>query len=169
VPNIQLINYSLNIFIEENKDKLIDIFNIVKDPNTCCVHIRNGDLPTETDFINNIIQFSYKFEKIILLSGIHSDTYFRDENGKINNFINTINSILNKRDNIFIYLDSPDVHLSVMMNASNLLIHKGGFSCLGSIVSTGNLYITKYFETFANHNIWKSLVNKNYTLVELNN
>jgi UDP-N-acetylenolpyruvoylglucosamine reductase len=77
----------------------------------------------------------------------------------MSNFKNTFNSILEKNDNIFIYLDQQDVHIMIMANASNLLLHKGGFSAIGSIVSTGQLFITHLF-THNFHPIWKKLVNK---------
>ena len=73
-----------------------------------------------------------------------------------------MNNILAQRDNIYIYLSSPDVHLSIMSEATNLLLHKGGFSCLGSIVCNGNLFITNYF-IVAKCNNWISKVNKKYT------
>jgi hypothetical protein len=74
----------------------------------------------------------------------------------------TMNNILAKRDNVYIYLNSPDIHLSIMSEATNLLVHKGGFSCLGSIVCGGNLFITNYF-IYAKRTNWISKVNKKYT------
>jgi hypothetical protein len=166
VPNINLIVNSTQSFIEKNTDTYKHIFDIVKDPENCCVHIRNGDCRTEDDYINLVINLSHKFKKIIILSGVHLDTYFSDNENKIKNFKNTINSILEKNENIFILLESVDIHLSIMAKASNLLLHKGGFSCLGSIVSSGNLFITKYFG-YNNCNIWKNMVNKEYTILNI--
>lgn len=53
-----------------------------------------------------------------------------------------------------------------MSIASNLLVHKGGFSCLGSIVCNGNLFITPYF-TVAKCENYISKVNKKYTMLSL--
>ena len=75
-----------------------------------------------------------------------------------------MNNILAKRNNIYIYLNSSDIHLSIMSEASNLLVHKGGFSCLGSIVCKGNLLITKYF-LFEKCENWKNKVNKKYIYI----
>lgn len=166
VPNISLIIDSVKIFIEKNIHKYSYIFDIVKDPEVCCVHLRNGDQHSEESYINLIVNLSYKFKKIIILSGVHLDTAYKNNEDKVTNIINTINLILTKNNNIFAFLDSPDVHLSIMLQASNLLIHKGGFSCLGSIVSTGNLFITKYFN-FNEHAIWENMVNKKYTILDL--
>lgn len=68
------------------------------------------------------------------------------------------------RENIYIHLNTPDMHLAIMSMASNLLVHKGGFSCLGSIVCNGNLFITKNFH-HANCNNWMNKVNKKYSLL----
>jgi hypothetical protein len=74
-----------------------------------------------------------------------------------------MNIILSQGSNIYIYLNNADVHLSLMSKASNLLLHRGGYSALGSIVSTGNLFITKQFYHAFQKN-WIDKVNKPYTL-----
>jgi len=164
VPDVNLINKSVTNFIENNEDNYKNIFDIVKDNSICCVHVRCGDKSTEIEYINKIVKLSTKFKTIILLSGIHLDEHFKKNSDKINNCFNTLNSILNKNNNIYVYLNTPDVHLSIMKNASNLLLHKGGFSTLGSIVSTGKLFVTNKFDT-KNYSLWKKLVNKPYTLI----
>lgn len=164
VPNIKRVINSVNYFKCKNEADLEDISIIVKEPDVCCVHIRSGDLDTEQDYINIIIKLSHLFNKIIILSGIHLDAYFRSENDKKNTFFNTINNILQMRENIYIHLNTPDMHLAIMSMASNLLVHKGGFSCLGSIVCNGNLFITKNFH-HANCNNWMNKVNKKYSLL----
>jgi hypothetical protein len=165
VPNINLIVESVGYYNEKNKHKYEGILNIVKDKDTLCVHVRSGDLMTEMEFMNKIEQLSYKFKRIILLSGIHGDKQFATEHSKKTRFLLTINHILNKNKNdSYIYLNEPDVHLMIMMNASNLLVHKGGFSCLGSIISTGRLFVTNIFYHLYKDN-WKKHVNKSYIMI----
>jgi hypothetical protein len=164
IPNINRIIKSVELFKNKNKNILIDILQIVKDPNCCCVHIRSGDLLVELEFIECILKLSDMFNKIILLSGVHLDELYRSEIDKKFIFVNTINHIMSQRDNIYVYLNNPDIHLSIMSEASNLLIHKGGFSCLGSIVCNGNLFITPYF-THAKESNWINKVNKKYILL----
>jgi hypothetical protein len=165
VPNIPRIINSVNEFTEKYKQHYINIYNFVKNPKCMCVHVRSGDKDVLTDhFINVIYDFSQKFDYIILLSGVHSATYAKSHDEKVNNFFIDINKILNLNSNIYIYLDIPDVHLSIMMNASNLLLHCGGFSAVASIISTGNLYITKKFNHAFSEN-WIKKVNKKYILV----
>ena len=76
-----------------------------------------------------------------------------------------MNKILSLNDNIYINLDKADKHVRIMMDASNLLIDKGGFSCIGSLVSTGNLFATKQFNQYIKHPTWQSY-NKKYTLID---
>ena len=160
VPNINLIVESVAYYNEMNKHKYEDILKIVKDKHTLCVHVRSGDLMTELEFINKIQQLSYRFKKIIILSGVHGDQQYSNNHDKKLRFLSTINYILNKNINdTSVYLNEPDVHLMIMMNASNLLIHKGGFSCLGTIISTGQLYVTNVFYHLYKEN-WKKYVNK---------
>ena len=162
IPDVKLINESVINFTERNRYMYEDILSVVRNTSTCCIHVRNGDCETEQYYINIIIELSDIFDTIILLSGVHSDEGFKKHDDKINNFVNTINSILNQKTNIYIYLNCADIHLSIMMNAANLLLHKGGYSCLGSIVSTGILFITDIFQV-VNYKLWKQLVNKPYT------
>jgi hypothetical protein len=62
-----------------------------------------------------------------------------------------MNKILERNENIYLHMDSPDNHLAIMRKASNLLLHKGGFSMLGYIVATGNVFITAFLESIVNH------------------
>jgi hypothetical protein len=165
VPNINLIVESVAYYNEMNKHNYEEILNIVKDKHTLCVHVRSGDLMTELEFINKIQQLSYRFKKIIILSGVHGDQHFSSNHDKKMRFLSTINYILNKNINdTCVYLNEPDVHLMIMMNASNLLVHKGGFSCLGTIISTGQLYVTNVFYHLYKEN-WKKYVNKPCILI----
>ena len=164
VPNVNLIIKSCEQFKSKNQEILEDISVIVKQKDVCCVHIRNGDVGTEVNFIDIVIKLSRKFNKIIILSGVHLDCYFASQEHKKINFMNTINNILNQNDNMYIYLAPPDIHLSIMSIASNLLLHKGGFSCVGSIVCSGNLFVTEYFG-YVNASNWNSRVNKKYTVL----
>ena len=165
IPNIDKIKKSVEEFTNKNQHTYSDILQVIQLPTTLCIHIRNADVETEESYINCIDKIAKKYKDIILLTGIHNDESYRNNNNKIINVIKIINLILQKNNNINIYLNTADIHLSLMMYASNLLIHKGGFSCLGSIVSTGNLFITKLF-TYVNQINWQTQVNKKYTLIE---
>ena len=165
VPNIPRIIRSVNEFTDKYKNNYIDIHNFVKNPKCMCIHIRSGDTDFLNEkFINVIYECSTKFDYIILLSGVHSATSAKPHNESIDKFYTDINKILSLNTNIYIHLDIADIHLSLMSNASNLLLHCGGFSAIGSIISTGNLFITKRF-THAFRENWIKHVNKPYILL----
>ena len=54
-----------------------------------------------------------------------------------------------------------------MSRAKNLLLHKGGFSCIGYIVSTGTLFITAHLSSNINHINFKNNIQKHHYLLEL--
>ena len=164
IPNIPLIIKSVDQFTNENKHMYADMLALIQTPTTLVVHVRNGDLDTEEEYITHIIEMATRYKYVILITGIHLDEFFKKNDMKIANTVNTINSILAQRGNIYVYLNTADVHLSLMRNAKNLLLHKGGFSCLGSIVASGNLFITDLF-THVNHSNWQSQVNKKYIVI----
>jgi hypothetical protein len=167
VPNIPRIIDSVNKFTNKNKNNYENLFLFVQKPDCLCVHIRSGDLTVEDEFVKKIRELSYEFKYIILFSGVHSDESYKENEFKINNFYNSINNILKQNTNIYFFMNRQDVHLSLMSVASNLLIHKGGFAALASIISTGNLFITRIF-IHAFKDTWIQTLNKRYTLLEFN-
>ena len=105
VPYVPRIIDSLKEYMKKNNDFLEnnEVFKMVQDPNCLCVHIRSGDLNVEEDYVNIIEKMSYKFEKIILLGGIHLDEYFKPHHMKTIDFMSQVNSILNKIKTTFHY------------------------------------------------------------------
>ena len=169
VPYIPRVIDSVEKYIEKNRSVLEsnDVFQMIQNPNCLCIHIRSGDLNVEEEFVNIIEQMSHNYEKVILLGGIHLDEYFKPHYMKTIDLVNQMNYITSKNSNIFVSLEKPDVHLSMMHKAANLMVHKGGFSCLGSILSTGKLFVTPHFE-FANHPNWiENVEQKRYFLVRV--
>jgi len=159
VPNISRIENSVKKYFELNKDNFKDILDIVIDKNNLCIHLRSGDKICNDDFKKIIIEQYKKFQKIIILCGIHLDETYNNNNEKVNNLLNDLNSILSANKNIYVYLDKPDIHICLMYMASNLLVHQGGFSAIGSIVCTGNVFYTNSF-TYVNKIFYKKKVNK---------
>lgn len=150
VPNIQRIINATEKYIQENK-KLNEIFQKVRESTCICVHVRCGDLLVEEEYIDKIAEFSQKYETVIILSGINMDEHYLDDHLKKCNFVYFMNRILERNENIFLYMDSPDNHLAIMRKSANLLLHKGGFSMLGYIVATGKVFITELLDSIVNH------------------
>ena len=166
VPYIPNILYAVDKFIEQNKYELNDIIPEIEKNSCLCVHVRCGDLLVEDDFIKLIYKMSLKYEKVIILAGIHMDEHFANNDTKKHIFLTYINNILNQNDNIFINLNTPDIHLSIMRLCKNLLLHKGTYTTLGYIISKGNLFITKYFNTNNKENFKKNVV-LNHTFIDI--
>jgi len=166
VPSINRLKNSINIFLKNNSDKIKTIYDIIIKDTTLCVHLRTGDYGLVSDFFINIIyQESLKYENVILLTGIHADTSFNKLDKSKANCIISINKILSKNKNIYVYLDNPDIHLSLFSISKNILLHKGGFSILASLVSIGNIYVTEEFNALHNKN-WLKEINNNLMILK---
>jgi len=164
IPHIPRIIDSVQQYVNKTNNKYTDIYDIVRKDTTLCVHIRSGDLDVTMDYKNVIKKMSKCFDTVIILGGVHFDQVFRNRENKIRAFVHQSNLILQQNHNIYSFLDKPDVHIAVMSQSSNLLLHYGGFSAIGAIVCSGKLYATKLFH-HVNCKGWKEKVNKPYILV----
>jgi hypothetical protein len=166
IPNIEKIKLSVDQYIQRNKFN--EILSLCEDNNTLFVHLRSGDKGViEECYINNIIHLSYKYEKIIILTGIHQNSdrshHFPSVTESINNTKESLSKLYSKCDKIIIDLNEPDVHLVIMRRCKNLLLHKGGYSMLGGILFSGeNLYLTDLFNPIEKKNIEYFSYVKNY-------
>ena len=165
IPNIPRIKESVDTFVESSRNKYNDIYDLAKNDKTLCVHIRSGDLDVTMDYIEVIKEMSKKYETVIILGGVHFDQVFRSRENKIRAFIHQSNLILQQNHNIYAFLDKPDVHIAIMSQAANLLVHYGGFSAIGAIVCDGNVFSTHRFH-HANCKPWQEKVKKKCILIE---
>lgn len=165
IPNMAKIEEAVDLYIKNND--LSNIINIVNNDETLCVHLRSGDKGiVEDHYIDKINILADKYNKIIILSGIHSDQNYQSIEQSKKNLIQSLQKINNTK--IKIHIDKPDNHLVMMHKSKNLLVHKGGFSILGSIIFNGNnLYYTELFEPRDNNEIVNHINNKkiNYILI----
>jgi hypothetical protein len=167
IPFIPRVIGATKMYINNNKcDVFKEVCELVQDIDNICVHVRSGDKFVEPEFIDLIAKISKKYKNVYLLSGVHKDEFFEKNDVKINNFLNSINNILVQNGNIHIILGEPDEHLGIMYSAKNLLLHKGGFSVLGSIVNQGNLFLTPLLTTIECVK-WKNMVNRSYVIFNL--
>jgi hypothetical protein len=164
VPNIPRLVNSVQQYMKENQHHLHHVLNLARDDDCLCVHVRSGDLEVSSKYVRVIKDLSKRFRTVIILGGVHLDQHFRSHQEKIQNFKREMNQILAQGDNLYFYPDVPDVHLCLMRVAKHLLVHHGGFSALGAIVSTGQLYVTSEFNHVMCHN-WVNIINKKYQLV----
>lgn len=165
VPNVNGIKKSIEKFMIKNMDIFEKIKYSLHSPDTLCVHLRCGDRDVESSYISKIESMSKKFKKVYILSGLHLDENFCNNDMKKNNFMKCMKHILSLNNNISLIIGSPDEHLCCMYLSSNLLLHKGGFSVLGTIASCGNIYVTSSLDHNIGHVNWKNAVNKKYIMV----
>ena len=160
IPNVEKIRLSVDNYIENNQTNNI-LNNLIlscNDDNTLVVHLRSGDFGIVEDFyIDSIVNLSAKYEKIIILCGIHQikerhPTHL-SVTESINNMKISLSKLYLKVPNITIDLNEPDIHLCAMRRCKNLLLHKGGFSILGGLLFNGNnLFITTLFTPLSSNN-----------------
>jgi hypothetical protein len=135
LPDIHSLQKATDTFYENNKSKIDKFFNEINNEKTLFVHIRSGDKGHIPDiFINNIKQLESKYEKVVILYGIH--------NSDADNAINTIIKDFEKFDNTnnkYIFNNSePDIHLCFFRKCKNLFVSRGGFSALGCLLFEGD-------------------------------
>jgi hypothetical protein len=171
IPNLNRLSNVIDNYINDTKIYNLDIIKIIKDSNTLTVHLRSGDRGIiSNSYIKKIDDLFKKFDKVILLSGVNRSRYIEDENSEHNvtckkNLLESYNKILKLNNNIFVYLDIPDIHISIMKLSSNLLLHKGGFSVIGSFINNNNIFVTNELSAI-NDNKWKNeVINKNITFL----
>ena len=159
-PNVEKIKLSVDTYIENNKTNSIleQLLLSCNDTNTLFVHLRSGDKGVvEDQYINAIINLASKYNKIVILAGIHQNAershHFPNVTESINNMKISLSKLYLKCPNIIIDLNEPDIHLSVMRRCKNLLLHKGGYSLLGGLLFNGNnLFITNIFNPIQTNN-----------------
>jgi hypothetical protein len=159
-PNVEKIKLSVDTYIENNKKNSIleQLLLSCNDTNTLFVHLRSGDKGiVEDQYINTIINLTSKYNKIVILAGIHQNAershHFPNVTESIDNLKISLSKIYLKNSNIILDLNEPDLHLSIMRKCKNLLLHKGGFSMLGGIIFSGNnLYVTDLFYPIQHNN-----------------
>lgn len=173
IPNVEKIRLSVDNYIENNKTNNI-LNNLIlscNDDNTLVVHLRSGDCGIVEDYyIDSIINLSAKYEKIIILCGIHQNgeisKYYPNVTESKNNMKISLSNLYLKHPNIIIDLNEPDIHLSAMRRCKNLLLHKAGYSALGGLLFNGNiLYITNLFAPIQSNNKEYFTYVKKYTLI----
>jgi len=167
IPSIPRLKYATNLFLKNNMDDIKEIYQVVTDDTTLCVHLRTGDYGLVSEFFMNIIyHLSLKYKKVILFTGVHADQSWSKLEISKNNCITSVNTILSKNTNIFVYLDNPDVHLSLFSVAKNLLLHRNGFSILASLICGGNIFVTDEFSAVSQQNWLNAIDTKKIVLLK---
>ena len=145
VPYLYRVVGAVNKYIAHSP-LLPELIRVVNDETVLCVHIRCGDKEVEPSFLDLVVELAKDYRFVYIFSGLHLDERFASNTVKIAKFVHTMNYVLEKTTNVSVILAEPDVHLSLMSKATHLLLHKGGFSAIGSLVCEGTVYTTKFME-----------------------
>ena len=151
IPNEERIRESTDEYIKQNGENFQHLIDIVSNEKTLTAHIRSGDsgvLPNS--IIEKIREISLDYDKVFILSGVHSDKNWfnniEEPKTTLNQSLDIVKIVLGEKA-IFDF-SNADVHLCLMRKASNLFLHKGGYSMLGGILFQGkNLYISDMLES----------------------
>ena len=127
-----------------------EIRDLVSSPSTLVVHMRAGDLwqyVSRDDFINSICAKGVEFENVLLCTGVHADAQHRPVDDSRRETLRLVKTVLDRLPNALAFCGSADDTLALASCASNILVHRGGFSCLMSLVSSSasNVLYTKSF------------------------
>ena len=137
-PSVKRINDCVHDYDGQHD---IGLLNLVLDENTLVVHVRSGDFGViSEEFATKVVDLSFKFKKTVLFCGIHGDETVCNIQTSRENLTNSLNMITSKNDSIGICFDSADNHLHLMSKARHLFVHRGAFSVLALLVSTGKVY-----------------------------
>ena len=139
------------------------------DSETLYIHLRSGDRGiVESLYLKKIKYLSEKYKKIIILVGIHRDEQLTKLDKSKKNLKMSLNKIKDMGIEFTVDYNSPDHHLCLMRNCKNLLVHKGGFSILGSLLFQGdNLYLTSLYNPLKKNNKIIKYLN-NYQILKNN-
>ncbi len=139
----------------------------MKKNDTLLVHIRSGDFGgIGLNFTIEIITITKKenFHHVILMSGAHNDTRWgaqMNNSATVIDFeIHHLKSLLmaSKINTTVHYGTNPDHDMYLMSKASNLLIHRGGYSVLGAIICSGNVFVPRSMDYYQLSDEFKQLI-----------
>ena len=140
----------------------------VLDPSTLVCHIRVGDSGDLDD--TTLVQLQglrRRFNKCLLCLGMEwkDDAYWKRTNFKkddiFRSFYTTCCRLLEFLEgDTRIIIAAPDDHICMFRQSRNLFVHKGGFSCLGSLICSGNVFCSRDFVAFSDTEniLWRSMV-----------
>lgn len=171
IPNLERLYNTIDNYISDNGFMENKIMTLVNSDNVLFVHVRSGDFGViDKRYSETIKQLAKNYSTVILMSGVNRNHHPGDENSRHNfqcrkNLLDSFNMIMEGTDNICVYLAEPDHHISMMRLCKNLLVHRGGFSVIGTFICNGNIFYTDALSCKDNKE-WKEIV-KNKNIVKV--
>ena len=131
-------------------------FAVLRKNTTLLVHVRSGDIGhIHPDFVQCVLNISARFNMTILMGGVHvhSNKQWYPKDIALNNIAMEMHHLVRECHKMGIsafihYGKNPDADLYMMSIASNLLLHRGGYSALGGLLNKGNTFFYTDMEQF---------------------
>ena len=139
-------------YFQENENACAHLIEKASKESAFCIHIRTGDTGiVEKKYVNAIIKVAQNFKNCYILTGVHGGRHAPLWLA-IKRTRQSLNFIVRKLSKVEYIVGSADEHMVMMAFAKNLIIHKGGFSLLGSLACQGNVYTT---DLFLGNSLWQ--------------
>ena len=147
IPNSTKVREAVDIYLRQKGSDIPNI-NAVSQNNSLCIHLRSGDKgEVEASFLNAIRSLSFNYSNIFVLNGLHNrpkGKHVNDKGNMIRSIQKVESAISNSKAKLLFTSSNPDDDLAIMRKCQNILLHKGGFSELGSFLFQGDhMYLVK--------------------------
>jgi hypothetical protein len=159
LPDIPKLQSAVDSYLLEHDIASTSIGQEMLRDDVLCVHIRSGDKGNvEDDFIEKVKKVAQDYKKVYLLSGIHKDTRFgslEENSAKLSTDIEKV--IMNSTNGPEYVFDNSeaDTHLCMFRLCKNLMVHRGGYSMVATLLFQGNnLYLKHPFLYQEGENKW---------------
>lgn len=162
IPHRPRLLCAVNEYIAAHPELRSRLKSLKYDDSVLCIHVRSGDYgPVSHEFFQTVECLSKRFAKVVVLSGVHcngDDAFVTQNKTELNECLDRIRTLV---PHAVFDFNEPDVHVCYMAKACNLLVHRGGFSILGTLVFSGkHLYVTPDFQPLKkkkNNELWHKL------------
>ena len=157
-PSIPRIKHAVDFYgtwiMDENVKYFCD--DLLPKKSTILVHLRScDDKQLSESYVQNIYTVSKQFDTVVLTGGCHADERYANHATAASNLFYGVDLVYNKmRDKgvackLLMFPNyNPDDALYAFRIASNVMVERGGYAALGSLLTQGNVYLDKQMKPF---------------------
>jgi hypothetical protein len=147
IPNSTKVREAVDTYLHQ-KGSNIPYIETVTQNGSLCVHLRSGDKGViESVYLRAIRSLSFNYSNIFILNGLHNRPkgIHVDDKSKLTVSLQKVKSaIISSNAKVVFTSNNPDNDLAIMRKCQNILLHKGGFSELGSFLFQGDhMYLVR--------------------------
>ena len=141
-------------FMDEQAKGFCD--DLLTKESTLLVHLRSCDYDqVPLSYVHNILKVSKDFDTVVLTGGCHADERYATRDDATSNLVESVDKVYNQMrehgtECKLRYFPNYNVDdaLYAFRVASNLLVSKGGFAAVGSLLSQGNVYLDQEMKPY---------------------